>query len=131
MLKYPSVRCAFRLLTLAVMIGALAFLVSNEPVNAGTIEECDQQYGYCIYANCRNLTGDAYNTCRDNCDHAYLECRFDPAYEPLPAPYPVITHDLQWCLQSCMECNSIPDLMDRGICVETCENWCFENNPKP
>ena len=130
MLKNPLARCVFRLLTLTVMLGALALIVSTEKARAAT-EDCDTQFGYCIYQNCGNLSGQAYIDCRENCDHMFEECLFDEDYEPLPAPYPVITHNLQWCLQGCQSgCATIPD-PDHISCIGACYDWCFENNPKP
>lgn len=131
MLKNPVARCVFRLFTLAIMLGALTLLVSTEKVNAGTIEECDRDFGYCLYDHCLNLSGPDFVACREACDLAYETCRFDDPYDPLPAPYPVITHNLQWCLQSCLACNSIADPTDRLACYTPCWDWCMENNPKP
>jgi hypothetical protein len=129
MLKNPMVRCVFRLFTLAVMLGALTFLVSTQRVNAGTIEECDEQYGFCIYL-CGDLDGQDYLNCKWNCDNTYEHCRFDPAYVPLPAPYPVINHDFQSCMQACAACNQIEDIEDRLDCSLPCWNWCSEHYPK-
>ena len=131
MLKNPVVRCVFRLFTLAVMLGALTFLVSTEKVNAGTIEECDRDFGYCLYTNCLNLSGSAYAACRDACDNAYEQCRFDDPYDPLPAPYPVINTDYSTCLQACAACSSIPDIEDRLDCYTPCWTYCDENFDKP
>lgn len=131
MLKNPVARCAFRLLTLAVMLGALTFLVSTQNVNAGTIEECDTQYGFCLYQNCLHLSGAAYALCAASCDAAYEQCRFDPAYQDLPAPYPVINTDYSTCLQACAACSSIPDIQDRLACYTPCWEYCDEHFDKP
>lgn len=131
MLKNPVVRCAFRLFTLAVMLGALTFLVSTQKVKAGTIEECDEQYGYCLYQNCLGLTGIPYANCAAECDFQYESCRFDPAYEDLPAPYPVINTDYSTCLQACAACSSIPNIPDRLVCYTPCWTYCDENFDKP
>lgn len=130
MLKNPLARCVFRLLTLAVMLGVTA-LVSTDRAQAVVDESCESQYGYCIYSNCMTLTGAAYTNCRFNCESLYQQCQMDPNYDPLPAPYPVITNDLQWCLQSCQPCTSIEDVYDRLACYIPCWEWCMENNPKP
>ena len=130
MLRSSQASCAFRLLTLAVMLGALWFVVSTENVRAAT-DSCDTQFGYCIYQNCQNLSGQDYINCRDSCDRMFEECLANPSYDPIPAPYPVITHNLQWCLQGCQSgCASIPD-PDHIDCIGACYDWCFENNPKP
>ena len=123
MLKNPMVRCAFRLLTLAVMLGAFAFLVSDQRVKAGTIEECDTDFGYCIYSNCMNLSGWEYEQCRDGCDNAYEQCRFDDPYDPLPAPYPVVDNYNQ-CMDVCMDCLSLPT-EDRYACWNPCKSHCI------
>ena len=130
MLKNPLASCVFRLLTLVIMLGGLAFLVNTEPARAAAVEDCDTQYGYCIY-QCRNLSGPDYENCRFACEDTYDMCLSDPNYDPLPAPYPVITHNLQWCLQSWQSCNNIADPYDRLACSTPCIDWCFENNPKP
>lgn len=130
MLKTPMVSCACRLFTLAVLLSALAFLVSTERARATVEEDCDTQYGYCIY-QCRNLTGTAYENCRFGCESTYDMCLEDPNYDPLPAPYPVITNNLQLCLQGCQSCNNIQDPVDRLACLTPCIDWCFENNPRP
>jgi len=127
MLKQPLVRCAFRLLALAVMLGALGLLVSTEKVKAGTIEECDIQFGYCIYGDCRGLSGSAYDLCRDGCGVRYEECRFDPAYEPLPAPYPIINNTYSSCLEACYQCSSIEDFNDFNACYDPCYDYCYEH----
>lgn len=130
MLKNPLARCMFRLLTLAIMLGALSILVDTQRAQAAAFEDCDTQYGYCIY-ECRNKTGTEYENCRFGCQSTYNMCFDDPNYDPLPAPYPVITHNLQWCLQGCAQCNQIADINDRLACSGACMDWCFENNPKP
>lgn len=130
MLKNPLARCMFRLLTLAIMLGALSIFVSSERARAAAFEDCDTQYGYCIY-DCRNKVGTEYEQCRAGCMLIYDSCFDNPNYDPLPAPYPVITHNLQWCLQGCAQCNQIQDVNDRLACSGACMDWCFANNPKP
>ena len=123
MLKNPMVRCAFRLFTLGVMLGAFAFLVSNERVKAGTIEECDRDFGYCLYGNCLTTSGPDYVECRDGCDTAYEVCRFDDPYDPLPAPFPVVFNYTQ-CHDNCLDCLSLP-VEERYNCYSPCKSYCL------
>lgn len=119
MLNKPLARCGFRIFTLAIMIGALAFLISTEKVQA--TEDCDTQYGYCIY-NCVNLQGGDYAECRMNCEHSFEDCLADGG-DPIPAPYPVVS-DYSQCMDTCLDCLSLP-AEDRYDCYSPCKSYCI------
>ena len=125
----PLVRCVSRLLTLAVMLGALTVLVSTQKVNASFDEECNTQYGYCIF-QCAHLIGEAYIACKAPCEVSLLACESAEQYEPLPAPYPIVNHTFQGCMQACAACNSIEDINDRLACSLPCWEYCNANYPR-
>jgi len=129
MFKNPLVRSVSRLLTLAVMLGALALLVSTQKARAALYSSCDAEYGYCLF-NCVNETGEAYYACKAPCEVNLLKCESDEEYEPTPAPYPVISHDFQSCLSACTQCSSIEDINDRLACSGACFDWCNANYPR-
>lgn len=125
MSKNPLVRCVSRLLTLAVMLGALAILVSTQKVQA--VDDpytCNTQWGYCLFL-CAPKTGSQYDACRANCEVNLLSCESNDPYETLPAPYPVINHDYSNCLAGCAQCNNIDDFMDANDCYNTCYDYCW------
>lgn len=119
MFSKPLVRCGVRIFALAIMIGALAFLVSTEEVRA--TEDCDTQYGYCIY-NCVNLQGGDYLNCRTSCEHSFEDCLADGG-DPIPAPYPVVFNYTQ-CHDNCLDCLSLPPA-DRSNCYSPCKAFCL------
>ena len=96
MSKNPLVRSVSRLLTLAVMLGALALLVSTQKAHAfDDPDTCNTQWGYCLYL-CAQLTTTDYEACQVNCELNLMECEANDPYETLPAPYPVINNSFQW-----------------------------------
>src|SRR5689334_5972199 len=129
MFKNPLVRCVSRLLTLAVMLGALTLLTSTQKVRAALDDTCDSDYGYCIF-KCAPLTGSAYDACKAPCEENLIACESQQEYEPTPAPYPLVSHDFQSCMTACGACNSIEDLNDRLDCSGACFNWCNDHYPR-
>ena len=130
MSKNPLVRSVSRLLTLAVMLGALALLVSTQKAQA--VDDpytCNTQWGFCLYS-CAPLTGTDYEACRANCELNLSACESDDPYETLPAPYPVVNNSFQSCMSGCSACNSIEDINDRLDCSGTCWDWCNTHYPR-
>lgn len=131
MFHKPLVRCTLRLFTLAIMVGMLCFLVTTEKVAAGTLEECEQAFAFCLYENCPGLTGQAYDDCRAACDLTYESCRWNGDYQPGPAPF--IVEDNRWesCMSATENCWLLDEPIDILMCDKEISDYCDEHYPRP
>lgn len=127
----PLVRCSVRLLALAIMVGMLGFLFTTTKVAAGTLEECEQAFAFCLYENCRGLSGPGYEACRDGCDLTYESCRLDNNYQPPPAPFPVEDHSRETCMLATNACGELEDYPDALTCFMEIRAYCIATYPKP
>lgn len=132
MFNKPLVRCTLRLVTLAIMVGFLGFLVATEKVSAGqSVEVCERQRAFCLIANCGGLTGYDYDVCWQSCSLTYESCRWDDDFQPDPAPFPVEDERRATCMLGVEGCWALEEPADILFCSAEIQDYCYETYPRP
>jgi hypothetical protein len=147
-MKTTKTKVVRRVLTLAVMVLALAFLTSAEltPIHAvsdwpecdtafidNDVPGCINTHNQCVAScandpQCESGCVSDYQSCMAGANTAHADC----LYSSTPQPLPVIDTRRSNCMAGCQSCYEFGHTIEAFInCAIPCQNYCAENFPKP